>query len=289
MLLETVCAQLMNGLVLGMILALISMGLSLVFGLMNVVNFAHGLFYALGAYCAYFIIVTCNSNFWVAALLVPVIIGLLGAVVELGLFKKIYDLPHYFQIFLSFGLTLCLTELIRIIWGTIGKPVSVPSELNFIIHLGLFSYPFYRIFVLIFTMLLAIGVWSFLQKTELGLLIRAGIDDREMVEGLGIDISKVYTLTFSLGTAIAGLSGVLAAPIILVYPEMGPDVIIKAFVVVIVGGLGSFRGPILASLMLMTISTMTVLVWAPLSDIVIFIAMAVFLMIKPTGLFGERY
>ncbi|WP_455277245.1 branched-chain amino acid ABC transporter permease [[Eubacterium] cellulosolvens] len=285
---EMIGTQLLNGLVLGMILALTAMGLSLIFGLMGVVNFAHGVFYAIGAYLGY-VIISSGFNFWTAILLTPIIVGLIGALIERGLFSKIYQIPHYFQLFLSFGLILVITELIRILWGPLGKPLSIPNELDLILKLGTFTYPIYRIFIIIFTIVLAICIWIFLQKTELGLLIRAGIDDREMTEGLGINLSRVYTITFALGTAIAGISGLVAAPLVLVHPEMGLDIIIKAFIVVIVGGMGSFRGPIISSIILMTISTLTVLFWPPLADIIIFIFMAVFLIIKPTGLFGELY
>lgn len=281
--------QLFNGIVLGMIIALIAMGLSLIFGLMGVINFAHGMFYALGAYVGFTIISLLGANFWIALLVTPFIVGAIGAFVEKTLFSKIYELPHYFQLFLSFGLVLAFTEIIRIIWGVLGRPFSTPIELDVIVNLGFFNYPVYRLFVISFTAALAIGVYLFLQKTALGLLIRAGIDDRVMLEGLGINLSRVYTFTFGLGTGIAGLSGVMAGPLVLVYPEMGMDIIIKCFVVVIVGGIGSFKGSIVSSLILMTLSTLTVLFFPPLSDIVIYIFMAVFLVIRPTGLFGELY
>lgn len=282
-------SQLFNGIVLGMIMALIAMGLSLIFGLMNVVNFAHGMFYAIGAYLGFTIISILGANFWVALLATPFIVGMIGAIVEKLLYSRIYELARFFQIFLSFGLVLTFTEIIRITWGVLGRPFATPVELDIIVNLGFFEYPLYRIFVIIFTAILAIGVYLFLQKTELGLLIRAGIDDREMLEGLGINLSRVYTFTFGLGTGIAGLSGVMAGPLVLVYPEMGLDIIIKCFVVVIVGGIGSFKGPIVSSLILMTLSTLTVLIFPPLSEIIIFIFMAVFLIIRPAGLFGELY
>ena len=285
---ELLGVQLVNGIVLGMIFALIAMGLSLIFGLMGVVNFAHGAFYATGAYLGCTLVGLTGGNFWVALIIAPILVGAIGAIAERGLFSRIYGMPKYFQIFLSFGLILTMTETIRIVWGILAQTFVCPIELNFMISLGFFSYPFYRIFVISFAALLAISVWIFLQKTELGLIIRAGIDDREMVEGLGIGLSNVYTFTFSLGTAIAGLSGVMAGPIVLVYPEMSYDIIIKAFIVVIVGGLGSFRGPIISALILMTLSTLTVLIWPPLSEIVIYIFMAIFLIIRPTGLFGQR-
>ena len=287
--LDTLVAQLLNGLVLGMLIALIAMGLSLIFGLMNVINFAHGAFYALGAYLGYTFLYTLKTNFWVALLLTPFIIGFIGMSVERTLFCRIYNLPHYFQLFLSFGLVLAITEIIRIIFGVIGRPFIKPAELQFIFNFGLFTFPSYRIFVLVFTVILAFCVWILLQKTELGLLIRAGIDDREMAEGLGINLSNVYTFTFALGTGIAGLSGVIGGPLVALHPEMGMDIIIKAFIVVIVGGLGSFRGPIIASIILMMISSFFVLIWPPLSDIIIFIFMAIFLLVRPAGLFGGEY
>ena len=222
--LDTLVAQLVNGLVLGMLIALIAMGLSLIFGLMNVINFAHGAFYALGAYLGYTFLYILGTNFWVALLLTPFIIGFIGMSVERTLFRKIYNLPHYFQLFLSFGLVLAITAIIRIIYGVLGKPFTKPDELQFIFDFGLFTFPSYRIFVLVFTVILTFCVWILLQKTELGLIIRAGIDDREMIEGVGINISNVYTFTFALGTAIAGLSGVIGGPLVALHPEMGMDI-----------------------------------------------------------------
>jgi branched-chain amino acid transport system permease protein len=282
-------AGLVNGLVLGMIMALIAMGLSLIFGLMNVINFAHGAFYAIGGYLGYVFLYSLNLDFWAALLFAPFIVGFIGMAIEKTLFSRIYSLPHYFQLFLSFGLVLSITQVLRIIFGVLGKPLMIPAMLDLTVDFILFKYPIYRLFVLVLTTILALGVWFLLQKTNLGLIIRAGIDDREMAEGLGVNLSNTYTMTFALGTAIAGLSGILAGPLVAIHPEMGMDVIIKAFIVVIVGGLGSFRGPIIASLILMTISSLTVFIWAPLSDIIIFVFMAVFLIARPAGLFGGDY
>jgi len=242
---EFIAAQLFNGLMLGSFYILLSLGLSIVFGMLGVVNFAHGAMYMLGAYAAYTICRLLGQSFWLALVLGPVIIGIIGMAIEATLIRRLYPFPHYYNLLLTFGIMLFLEELIRIVYSPVGKPFSTPGPFLGSLDLGFIVFPKYRIFVILVTVMCSAGIWLFLSKTKLGAIVRAGTDDSEMVSALGIDISKVFTLVFGIGAGLAGLAGVLAAPVQNIVPDMGANILVETFVVVIIGGLGSIAGSIL--------------------------------------------
>ncbi len=286
-----VLMQLLNGLVVGMIYVLITMGLTIVFGMLNVINFAHGAFYALGAYFAFFfatLIGSWSGSFWVAMLIAPLVVGLVGAVIEVTLLRRVYDVVHEYQILLTFGVMLVIQELIIMVWGPIGKSVPTPSQLVGVIDLGVFAFPIYRIFLIIFIALVCFGVWLLIEKTNYGAIIRAGIDNRDMVNCLGIDIYKAFTIVFAFGVSLAGLGGVLVLPMRGAQPLMGDTILLLAFVVLVIGGMGSFPGAILGGLIVGVVESMMILIWPQGSMICIFAAMALVILIRPKGLLGYR-
>ena len=279
-------STLLNGFVWGLVLALISMGLSLIFGLMGILNFAHGGYYALGAFIA-FQVLAFGGNYWMALVIVAVLCGSLGLIVEPTLLRRLYANPMP-GLLLNFGILLVMLESIRMIWGKYGQPFFPPPELDFRVNLFLFEYPAYRLFVAILSLTIAGGVFLFLNKTKAGTLIRAGIQDREMVQVLGFNINRTFTSTYALGTAIAGIAGLATAPMLGVYPEMGFEVLILGFVVVVVGGLGSLRGALLAAILIGEAMTLPILFEPRLSQVMIYVVMAAVLVGMPAGLFGEK-
>lgn len=279
--------QLFNGLVLGAFYILLSLGLTIIFGMLGVVNFAHGAIYMLGAYAAYTIVEVYSGSFWIAVLSSGVIVGLIGMLIESALLRKLYDLPHFYNLLLTFGLMIFIEELVRVIYSPIGKPFGTPKELLGSMDLGFIFFPKYRLFILSVTALLALGVWLFIGKTKLGAIIRAGTDDSQMVDALGINISKIFTLVFGLGAGLAGMAGALAAPLQNIYPYMGMGILTETFVVVIIGGMGSILGSIIGGIIIGELITLGVIFWPPLAHTLIYIFMAVILLIKPRGLFGR--
>jgi len=279
--------QIFTGLVLGMIFIILAIGLSLIFGLLTVVNFAHGAFYMWGAYVA-LVCMGYFGNFWVSLMVVPIAIGIVGIVVEYFLVRRLYGGNIDYPLLLTFGLSLIMIEAVRIIFGTSDHPFNAPpllqGTLNFF---GLFFFPYYRIFVIIITSIIILFLWLFLEKTNIGLIIRGGTRDSEMVRVLGIDISRIWLLVFGIGTGLAGLAGILAAPMRGVYPEMGIAMLVECFVVVVVGGMGSLKGAVISGLILGQVVSLTSLFIPEMSNIVIFIVMAIVLLIRPSGLFGR--
>ena len=278
--------QLVVGLAYGMILGLVALGLSLIFGLMEVINFAHGAFYALGAYIA-FTALGFLGNFWVALVIGAILTGVVGAVVERFLVRHVYVEPVR-SLLLMFGVMLAILQSIRFIWGVSYQPFSYPPELLFTINAGPVSVSGYRVFIIIIASAVSYALWLFLKKTPAGLIIRAGIQDRDMVRILGIDISKIFTLVFALGTGIGGFAGVLAAPMMGLYPEVGLEILVISFVVVIVGGMGSIRGSILAGIIIGEATALCTLVYPEVSYVIPYVIMAVFLLARPTGLLGGK-
>jgi branched-chain amino acid transport system permease protein len=278
--------QIFTGLVLGMIFVLLAIGLSLIFGLLTVVNFAHGALYMWGAYVA-LLCMGAFGNFWVGLIVVPLVIGGIGMVLEYFLVRRLYGLNPDYPLLLTFGISLIMIEAIRIFFGTTGHPFNAPSLLQgSVSFFGLFSFPLYRIFVILVTALVILFLWLFLEKTNVGLIIRGGTRNSEMVRLLGIDISKVWLMVFGIGTGLAGLAGILAAPMRGVYPEMGIAMLVECFVVTVVGGMGSLKGAVASGLLLGQVVSLTALFIPEASNIMIFVAMAVVLLIKPSGLFG---
>jgi branched-chain amino acid transport system permease protein len=284
--LAALAAQVFTGLVLGGILVLLAVGLSLIFGLMTVVNFAHGSLYMLGAYFGFFLL-GYTKNFWIALVVAPIMVGLFGLLVERVLIRPLYGRSIDDPLLLTFGLSLCLVEVARLIWGKIGLPLDAPPSLTGAVNLGFSTFPLYRLFVIAVTLLVLVALWLFLEKTDVGLIIRAGSRDRLMVRALGIDLGRIWLLVFGIGTALAGLAGILAGPMRGVYAEMGVTIIIESFVVVVVGGMGSLLGAIVAGILIGEVVSLTTFFMPKLAEIMVFIVMAVVLLVRPSGLFGE--
>jgi branched-chain amino acid transport system permease protein len=280
-------AQLFNGLMLGSFYVLLSLGLSIIFGMLGVVNFAHGTLYMLGAYAAYTVCYICSQNFWLALIIAPLAVGIIGMIAEWTLIKRLYSVPHFYNLLLTFGLMLFVEEGIRVIFTPIGQPFDTPPALAGSVDLGFMFFPKYRIFVILVTAGCALAVWLFLARTKIGAIIRAGTDDSEMVSALGIDISKIFTLVFGIGAALAGLAGVLAAPVQNVTPEMGNSILNETFVVVIIGGMGSIPGSILGGLIIGELITLGVVFWPPVANTLVFVFMAIILLVRPRGFFGR--
>jgi branched-chain amino acid transport system permease protein len=217
----------------------------------------------------------------------PLAVGVIGMIMEWGLIKRLYSVPHFYNLLLTFGLMLFVEEGIRAIYTPIGKPFDTPQALVGSVDLGFMMFPKYRIFIILMTAACAVIIWLFLSKTKLGSIIRAGTDDSEMVSALGIDISKIFTLVFGIGAALAGLAGVLAAPVQNVTPEMGNSILTETFVVVIIGGMGSIPGSILGGLIIGELITLGVVFWPPVANTLVFVFMAVVLLVRPRGFFGR--
>ena len=285
--LELLALQTFTGLALGSVFVLLGIGLSLIFGLLTVVNFAHGAFYMLGAYAGVFLI-GLTGNFWLTLALVPVVVGCIGLGVERFLVRPLYGRGIDYPLLLTFGLGLVLVELVRITYGLDGVPFDTPKELRGATDLGFGFFPTYRIFIIGITALIVTALWLFIEKTSFGLVIRSGARDPEIVRVLGTDISKVWLIVFAIGTGVAGLAGVLSAPMRSVIPDMGTTVLVEAFVVTVVGGMGSLVGAVVAGLLVGVVVSLTSLIAPELSDLSMFVLMALVLLIRPQGLFGKK-
>jgi branched-chain amino acid transport system permease protein len=279
--------QILNGFVLGVIFVLIALGLSLIFGLLGVINFAHGDLLLLGTYVAWTVMSATNSML-LAVLLAPVIVAAVGMVIERFTLRPIYDREPTLQFLLTFGLAEVLREGIQVVWGRQSKSFPIPSWGAGSVDLGLISYPRYRLILIAVTAALIAALYVVLERTDIGLIIRAGAHDRTMVNVLGINVSYVYAITFGLGSALAGVAGALIAPVRGVYPLLGVDLLIPSFVVVIIGGLGSLRGSIVGGLIVGQLIVLTGISFPAMSRIVIFVAMALVLLVRPRGLMGEK-
>jgi branched-chain amino acid transport system permease protein len=278
--------QLFIGLSLGTIYVLMASGLSLIFGLMRVVNFAHGSFYMVGAYALTFALALWGS-FWIALIVAPLAVALLGAVVERYGLRPLYGTADINPLILTLGLNYVLVDLIRISFGLGGTPSAVPASFAGMINLGFMMFPKYRFFVIVIGAIVVALVWLLINKTNVGMIIRAGTKDGEMVELLGINIRLVWTLVFGLGIGLAALSGALVAPISGTTPEMGSFTVIEAFVVVVIGGMGSFVGSIVAGILVGEVIAMTTLWFGQAAQVSIFVLMVLVLLTTKAGLFGE--
>jgi len=279
-------SQLANGLVLGGLYVLIAIGLSIIFGLLGIVNFAHGAFFALGAY---FGLTLYNQFGWPAVILAPFLVGALGMIIERLLIRRLYDKDPLVSLIVTFALALLIEAATRVIWGGLGQPFNQPEWLSGIFLWGPVLITRYRFTVFLVTVLLLIGLWAFMQFTPYGRILRAGSRDPEMVGLLGIRLPRVLTAVFGLGCCLAGIAGVLAAPLWTVYPAMQEGAIMPAFVVVTIGGLGSFAGAVIAGLLVGVVTTMTIQFEPEAANAVMYIFMAVVLLLRPRGLLGERW
>ena len=278
--------QALNGLAYGALLFLLSVGLTLIFGMLDVVNLAHGSFYMLGAYAG-LAILGVTGNFWLAALAAPIAVGVVGGFVERGLLRPLYRRPPLDQVLLTFGLIYVFEDLVKWTWGGRIRSIAPPELFSGRVTFGGLTLPSYRLFVILFGFLVALALWLLIEKTRLGAVIRAGVYDAEMAAGLGIDIGRVFTLVFAFGAALGGLSGVIAGPIQSAYPSMGVSILIPALIVVVVGGLGSLKGSFVGSLVIGQAETFGK-AWLPdISMLMIYLVMALVVLLRPQGLFGR--
>jgi branched-chain amino acid transport system permease protein len=284
--LSTLLAQVFTGLVLGMIYVLLAIGLSLIFGLMTVVNFAHGALYMLGAYFGVFLLGYTRS-FWVALIVAPLMVGALGLLIERFLIRRLYGRSPDDPLLLTFGLSLILVEGVKVFWGKIGLTLDPPRALAGAVDLGFMIFPAYRLFLIAVTVAVLIALYFFLGRTNIGLIIRAGSRDPLMVRALGINLGRIWLVVFGIGTALAGLAGILAGPMRGAYAEMGVTMVIESFVVIVVGGMGSLLGAVVAGLLIGQVVGLTTLFLPKAAEIMVFLVMAVVLLVRPSGLFGE--
>jgi branched-chain amino acid transport system permease protein len=282
-----VLEQILNGLLVGSYYIVLSLGLSLIFSLGGVVNLAHGAFYALGAYFAYE--VQRRLGFGGAVVLSPVGVALVGIVIERLFLRRLYREDPMLGLLFTFGLAMTAEQSLRLIWGTTGLNFSIPDALRGQLLLGDFIYSYYRLTVLAVTMLAVTGCWLLLNKTPFGMIVRAGTRDPEMVRALGISLKPAQTAVFALGVALAGLAGVLSAPLAGVQPAMGTEILTAAFVVVVIGGLGSFWGVVFAGLLVGVVRGITVVFYPPAAEASMYVLMALVLLFRPRGLMGEKF
>jgi branched-chain amino acid transport system permease protein len=278
--------QAMHGLVYGMLLFLVTSGLTLVFGMMGVLNIAHAAFYMVGAYFAY-TLVSWTGNFWLCLILVPIGVGLIGAFVERLLLRKVHTLGHAPELMLTFGIFYILAEVVKWIWGTYPLAVRPPSILTGSIPFMDASYPLYRLFILLIAVIVLLILAFIMQKTRIGITVRAAVFDNQMVDILGINVQAVFLGVFSIGSALAGLAGVVAAPFLSTYPGMGLDILVDSFVVIVIGGFGSVWGALIAALMIGELQSFGIMFLPELALVFEFLLMAIVLVWRPQGLFGE--
>jgi len=278
--------QIANGIGIGMLYFLLAVGLSIVFGLLRFVNFSHGAFFLLGAYFC-FQLGEMGVNFWWSLLIAPVVVGMFAFLVERFVLRHIYALPHHFHILFTVGLALVLQEAVISYWGPLGNNISPPDILQGVVMAGGFVYPKYRLFVIAFTAVMALLLWWILEGTRLGSIVRAGSESTEMVSLLGLNIDRIFSLVFALGAFTAGLAGALAAPIRGVEPFMGVEALGIAFVVVVIGGLGSFSGALVGGILVGIVQSVMSTVWSEGAHLMIYVAMAAVMLLRPNGLLGR--
>jgi branched-chain amino acid transport system permease protein len=279
--------QVVNGLLAGSSLLLIALGLSLIFSLGGIVNLAHGAFYAIGAYFA--IEIAKYLGFAGAFLISPVLVGLLGIVVERYLFRRFYRADPILSLLVTFGLAMVVEQLLRILWGAAPIPFSIPSWLSGVVLIGSFIYPYYRLLILGVAVLAVAGLWLLLNKTAFGRIVRAGVQNPDMVGALGISLAPVMSTVVAIGVGLAALAGVVLAPIRGVHPAMGSEILTAAFVIVVIGGLGSFWGVVLASIVVGVVRGLTVYFVPPMAEASMYLLMFLVLLVRPRGLLGERF
>lgn len=278
--------QIVTGVALGAVYVLVALGLSLIFGMLTVVNFAHGAFFMVGAYLGVWLFAQ-TGNFWVCLVLVPLGVGAIGLLTERLLVRPLYGRGIDYPLLLTFGLSYIFVEVVRMIFGLNGIPFSTPAGLTGAVNIGIGHFPLYRLCLIGATAVIVAALYLFIEKTSYGLIIRAGARDPEIVRVLGIDVSKIWLIVFGIGTGIAGLSGVLSAPLQAVTPEMGIPLLADAFVVTVVGGMGSLTGAVVAGVLVGIVVSLTSLVSPEAGRVSIFILMALVLLWRPQGLFGR--
>jgi len=292
--LQALLAQLLLGLVNGSFYALLSLGLAVIFGLLNIINFSHGAMYMMGAYVAYIALSgfgvgpVFGLSYWWALLLAPLVIGAFGMLIERLFLQWLYKLDHLYGLLLTFGLALIIEGVFRSQYGVSGQQYSAPEELGGATDIGFMVLPNYRAWVVLVSVVVCFSTWFVIERTRLGAYLRAGTENPQLVQAFGINVPLMITLTYGFGVALAAFAGVLAAPIIQVSPLMGSDLIIVVFAVVVIGGMGSILGSIVTGLALGLIEGLTKVIYPEASSIVVFVIMAIVLMVRPAGLFGRE-
>jgi branched-chain amino acid transport system permease protein len=285
---QALFGQLLIGLINGAFYAMLSLGLSVIFGLLNIINFAHGAQYMMGAFVAYFLLSWAGLGYWWALAIAPVAVALFGMLLERAMLKRLYHLDHLYGLLLTFGFALVIQGLFRHEFGSSGLPYAMPSQLSGGRNLGFMFLPNYRAWVIVFSLAVCLGTWYVIERTKLGSYLRAATENPTLVQAFGINVPRMITLTYGFGVGLAALAGVMAAPIYQVNPLMGADLIIVVFAVVVIGGMGSIMGSIITGFGLGVIEGLTKFFYPEASNTVIFVIMAVVLLVKPSGLFGRE-
>ncbi len=280
--------QLTIGLVNGSFYALLSLGLAVIFGMLNVVNFAHGALYMMGAFISWMLLQYAGINYWFALILAPLAVGIVGIIIEKTMLRWLYQLDHLYGLLLTFGIALILEGAFREGYGVSGQPYELPEIFRGGFNLGFMFLPKYRAWVVLASVVVCLGTWFVIEKTRLGAYLRAGTENPKLVQAFGVNVPLMMSLTYAFGAALAGLAGVLAAPVYQVNPLMGSNIIIVVFAVVVIGGMGSILGSIVTGLALGLIEGMTKVFYPEASTTVVFVIMAVVLLIRPAGLFGRE-
>ena len=282
-------AQLLVGLINGAFYAMLSLGLAVIFGLLNIINFTHGAQYMLGAFCAWFLLNWLGIGYWAALVIAPIVVGLLGIAIERLLLRHIARLDHLYGLLLTFGLALIIEGIFRQQYGSSGQPYAIPPELQGGQRLGFMFLPNYRAWVIVASLVVCLGTWFTIERTRLGAYLRAATENPVLVQALGINVPRMITLTYGAGVALAALAGVMAAPIYQVSPLMGSNIIITVFAVVVIGGMGSILGAIVSGFSLGLVEGLTKVFYPEASSTVIFVIMALVLLVKPAGFFGRAH
>jgi branched-chain amino acid transport system permease protein len=285
---QALMGQLLIGLINGAFYAMLSLGLAVIFGLLNIINFTHGAQYMLGAFAAYFALQWLGLGYWWALLIAPVVVGLFGIVMERTMLKHLYHLDHLYGLLLTFGVALIVQGLFRNEFGSSGLPYPMPVQLTGAYNLGFMFLPTYRAWVIVFSLVICLATWYVIEWTRLGAYLRAATENPTLVQAFGINVPRMVTLTYGFGVALAALAGVLAAPIYQVNPLMGSDLIIVVFAVVVIGGMGSIIGAIITGFALGVVEGLTKVFYPEASNTVIFVIMAIVLLVRPAGLFGRE-
>ncbi len=285
---QALFGQLLVGLINGSFYAMLSLGLSVIFGLLNIINFSHGALYMMGAFVAYFCLQWAGLGYWWALLIAPIVVGTVGIVLERTMLKRLYHLDHLYGLLLTFGVALVIQGAFRNQFGSSGFPYASPAELKGGYNLGFMFLPTYRAWVVVFSLGTCLVTWYVIERTKLGSYLRAATENPALVQAFGINVPRMITLTYGFGVGLAALAGVLAAPIYQVNPLMGADLIIVVFAVVVIGGMGSIMGSIVTGFTLGVVEGLTKVFYPEASNTVIFVIMAIVLLFKPTGLFGRE-
>ena len=285
---QALLGQLMIGLVNGAFYAMLSLGLAVIFGMLNIVNFAHGALYMMGAFFAWMLLNYAGINYWLALILAPIGVAIVGIAIEKTMLRWLRQLDHLYGLLLTFGLALLFEGVFREFYGTSGLPYELPGIFRGVFDLGFMMLPKYRAWVVVVALVVCLFTWFIIEKTRLGAYLRAGTENPNMVMAFGINVPLMVTLTYAFGVGLAGLAGVMAAPIYQVSPLMGSNIIIVVFAVVVIGGMGSILGSILTGLALGLIEGLTKVFYAEVSTTVVFIIMAIVLLVRPAGLFGRE-